>query len=89
MKDQWEKELSCAVACERCNGKLAPSDQRILSVIDHKPICLACKAKEEAQPDYADVSRQMIGTCMMETEVMQGDPGGYCYFHFYPFRCDR
>ena len=25
---------------------------------------------------------------MIETEVMYGDPGGYCFFHFYPFTCD-
>jgi hypothetical protein len=29
----------------------------------------------------------MIGACMAETEVMYSDPGGYCYYHFYPFKC--
>lgn len=88
MQDQWEKELSCAIACHRCNAKLAARDQRILSVFDHQPICLTCKQAEEKQSDYAEVSQNMIGTCMMETEVMYGDPGGYCYYHFYPFSCD-
>ena len=53
MKDPWEHELSCAVACNRCNAKLAAGDQRILSVVDHQPICLACKRAEEKQPDMA------------------------------------
>jgi len=88
MQDQWEHELSCAIACNRCDTKLSTGDQRILSVFDHQPICLACKQAEEKQPDYAEASKSMIGTCMMETEVMYGDPGGYCYFHFYPFTCD-
>jgi hypothetical protein len=87
MKDRWENELACAVACHRCNTKLNADDQRILSVFDHQPICLTCKREEEKQSDYADVSKNMIGTCMMETEVMYGDPGGYCFYHFYPFTC--
>jgi hypothetical protein len=24
---------------------------------------------------------------MVDTEVMYSDPGGYCYSHFYPFKC--
>ncbi|MGA6926887.1 MAG: hypothetical protein WBY88_14460 [Desulfosarcina sp.] len=89
MKDQWEQDLSCAIACRRCNDQLAAKDQRILSVYDHQPICLACKRAEEKQPDYAEASKQTIGVCMMETEVMYGDPGGYCYHHFYPFTCSE
>jgi hypothetical protein len=50
---------------------------------------MACKREEEKKADYAEASKKMIGTCMMETEVMYGDPGGYCYFHFYPFTCER
>lgn len=88
MKDQWEKDLACAIACSRCDANLAAKDQRILSVFDHQPICLPCKKAEEKQPDYADASQKMIGTFMIETEVMYGDPGGYCYFHFYPFTCE-
>ena len=89
MKDQWKDELSCAIACNRCNKKLAATDKRILSVVDHKAICLSCKEAEEQDPTYADVSQNMIGTCMMETEVMYGDPGGYCFYHFYPFTCQK
>lgn len=88
MKDHWENRLSCALDCSRCKTPLAAGDKRILSVFDHRPICLACKRAEEQKPEYADVSKRMIGTCMMETEVMYGDPGGYCYYHFYPFVCD-
>lgn len=88
MKNQWEKELACAIACHRCNTKLSAIEPRILSVFDHQPICLACKQKEENQADYAAASKKMIGTCMMETEQMYGDPGGYCFFHFYPFSCE-
>jgi hypothetical protein len=58
MKDQWENELSCAIACNRCNTNLAARDQRILSVFDHQPICLACKQAEEKQPDYAEASKK-------------------------------
>lgn len=89
MSKHWETELACAVNCRRCSQSLAGGDQRILSVFDHQPICLACKEQEEAKPEYADAAKRMIGTCMMETEVMYGDPGGYCYYHFYPFSCDE
>ena len=85
--DKWEEKLTCALACHRCNASLGPQDRRILSVYDHEPLCLACKKQEEQQPDYESVSREMIGTCMAETEVMYGDPGGYCFHHFYPFTC--
>lgn len=85
--DQWEEKLSCAVACQRCNAALKPRDKRILSVYDHEPICMACKRAEEQQPDYETVSRQTIGTCMAETELLYSDPSGYCYHHFYPFTC--
>ena len=88
MKDLWENELSCAVACKRCHKQLAVRDPRILSVYDHQPICLTCKQAEEKLPDYAEISKNTIGTCMMETEVMYGDPGGYCFYHFYPFTCE-
>ena len=85
--DQWEEMLACATACHRCSKPLKPSDQRILSVIDHQPICLPCKKQEEKREDYETVSRQVIGACMAETEVMYSDPGGYCLHHFYPFTC--
>lgn len=88
MTEQWEKELSCAVSCSRCHAHLGADDRRILSVYDHQPICMACKKQEEKRPDYEETSRQMIGQCMAETEVKWSDPGGYCFYHFYPFKCD-
>ena len=87
MPDSWEEKLTCALRCARCDGTLAPTDQRILSVYDHEPICMTCKAEEETRPDYADVSKQTIGQLMGETELLYSDPKGYCYHHFYPFRC--
>jgi hypothetical protein len=87
MNNQWENDLACAISCKRCNGKLAAEDRRILSVFDHQPICLTCKKAEEKKSDYAEVSKRMIGTCMAESEVLYGDPGGYCFYHFYPFTC--
>jgi len=87
VKDSWEEALSCAVRCSRCNRGLAPSEERILSVYDHRAVCMACKKEEEARPDYGEVSRAAIGQCMAETEVMWGDPKGYCFHHFYPYKC--
>ncbi len=85
--DQWQEALSCAITCSRCESGLKPKDKRILSVYDHKPICLACKTEEEQRQDYEDVSREAIGNCMAETEIMYSDPQGYCFHHFYPFTC--
>jgi hypothetical protein len=85
--DKWESKLSCAIACHRCSTTLGPQDRRILSVYDHEPLCLDCKKAEEKRPDYENVSRQVIGSCMAETEIMYSDPGGYCFHHFYPFSC--
>jgi hypothetical protein len=87
MEDQWEKEISCAIECSRCSNKLDPKQERILSVYDHNPICLDCKKQEEQRPDYEEVSKNLIGNCMAETEVLYSDPGGYCFYHFYPFKC--
>jgi hypothetical protein len=85
--DKWEEKLSCALACHRCNTALSPNAPRILSVYDHEPICMVCKAAEENRDDYETVSRNAIGACMAETEVMYSDPNGYCLHHFYPFTC--
>jgi hypothetical protein len=85
--DKWEEMLTCALACHRCGADLGPQDKRILSVYDHQPVCLPCKKEEERRPDYEEVARQMIGTCMAETEILYSDPGGYCFHHFYPFAC--
>ena len=87
MKDNWEKMLSCAIQCEKCGNELDPTDQRILSAYDHQPICMACKREEEDRPDYAEVSKDMIGQCLAESEILYSDPGGYCFYHFYPFKC--
>jgi hypothetical protein len=85
--DEWKEKLSCALTCHRCNANLKPDDQRILSVYDHEPICLQCKSEEEKRDDYETVSRNAIGTCMAETEMLYSDPQGYCFHHFYPFTC--
>jgi hypothetical protein len=87
MKDTWEEVITCAVSCEKCKKKLGADDDRILSVIDHKPICMECKREETNRSDYEELSKNMIGTCMAQTEQMYGDPGGYCYYHFYPYKC--
>ena len=87
MPEQWREKLSCALSCYRCGTSLGADARRILSVYDHQPICMNCKNEEENRPDYESAARQMIGQCMAETEAMYSDPGGYCYFHFYPFKC--
>ncbi len=87
MDDAWEKTLACALRCERCGCSLSGGNERILSVYDHAPICMDCKGKEEQRDDYEKVAKQMIGTCMADAELLYGDAGGYCYHHFYPFKC--
>jgi len=88
MTTDWEKRISCATHCSRCEKKIGPKDQRILSVYDHEPVCMACKKAEENREDYQESSKNMIGQCMAETEVLYSDPGGFCFYHFYPFTCD-
>lgn len=88
MANQWEDLVSCAVTCSRCDATLGKEDPRILSVYDHYPICMDCKAAEERRDDYESASRAMIGQCLIDTEIQYSDPGGYCYHHFYPYRCD-
>jgi len=87
MVDKWEKDLSCAERCEICDAKLERSDRRILSVYTHRPICMHCKKKEELRPDYNDASKGMLADCIQETGKPYGDPGGYCFHHFCPFKC--
>jgi hypothetical protein len=87
MKDDWEKELSCANACKRCDQPIEDKARRILSVYDHEPICMDCKREEEKRPDYDDASKQMIVKCMQETDKPYGDPASYCFHHFCPFKC--
>ena len=87
MTDAWAEKLACAIQCQRCERKLAPTDPRILSVIDHEAICMACKKEEEKRDDYEEISKQTIEQCLIDTEMQWGDPQGYCYHHFYPFTC--
>lgn len=85
--EEWKKTLSCAERCASCQQKLAPKDRRILSVYSHQPICMTCKQAEEKQADYADVSKQMIAQCIEDTGRPYGEPEGYCFHHFCPFKC--
>ncbi len=88
MKDYWKEKLLCATECSRCRNPLKAQDDRILSCYDHEPICMKCKHKEEKRRDYEEASRAMIGQCLTDTELIQSDPGGYCYSHFYPYKCE-
>lgn len=46
-----------------------------------------CKREEERRPDYEEASKKVIEDCLADTELEQSDPGGYCFSHFYPYRC--
>jgi hypothetical protein len=48
---------------------------------------MECKKSEEERPDYDEVSKKMIRQCLVDTEQQYGDPGGFCYHHFYPYTC--
>ena len=87
MAGEWKDKLFCAVECARCHKRLTAKARRILSCYDHDAICMTCKKKEEKRPDYEQVSRDMIGRCMTDMELSQSDPQGYCYSHFYPYKC--
>jgi len=87
MAATWEQKLSCATECPRCKKALSPKDQRILSVYDDEAICLECKKKEEKRKDYKESSETMIKQCLVDVELTQSDPGGYCFHHFYPYIC--
>jgi hypothetical protein len=89
MADQWEKGLSCAEVCSRCERPFGPKEDRVLSVYDHRPVCLDCKHEEERRADYEDSSRRMIAECIEQTGKPYGDPAGFCFHHFCPFRCNR
>ena len=85
--EKWEIQLSCAEVCSRCNRSLKNKERRILSVVDHQPICIDCKKEEEKQPDYEDATRQMMSECMEQTGRPYGDTASYCFHHFIPFKC--
>ena len=87
MTETWDEKLSCATQCDHCHQKLGQKDQRILSVYDHLPICMTCKKAEEKRPDHEAVLREMVGQCLIDTEIAYGDPGGFCFYHFYPYTC--
>jgi len=88
MNDPWKEKIMCMIRCPRCNSSLAADDERILSVYDHEPICMKCKREEEKRPDYEEVSKNMIGTCMIDTEMAYSmDQTGYCYHHFNSYKC--
>jgi hypothetical protein len=84
----WQEELICATQCARCNIKLAAVDLRILSVYDHEAVCMDCKRAEESRPDFQEVSMQVAEQCLIHSESGKGDPKGYCYHHFYPYKCE-
>ena len=87
MTDSWKKKLSCAEKCAKCGEKLESQHRRILSVYSHEPICMGCKRDEEKLPDYEDASRAMISQCLGQTGKPYGDPEGYCFHHFCPYKC--
>jgi len=87
MSDEWKKELSCAVNCSKCDAELSEGDERILSMYDHRVICMDCKQEEERKSDYKDTAMGMIAGCLEKTGKPYGDPEGYCFHHFAPYRC--
>ncbi len=87
MTDEWKKALSCAVNCSGCEKDLSEGDERILSMYDHRVLCMDCKRAEEQRPDYKDTAMGMIAECMAKTGKPYGDPEGYCFHHFAPYRC--
>ena len=88
MAMKWEEKLACATECARCRKSLAAGNQRILSVYDDQAICRECKKEEEQRPDYEETSETMIKQCLIDVELMQSDPGGCCFHHFYPYSCE-
>jgi hypothetical protein len=87
MAIKWEEKLACATECPRCKKSLGTKDQRILSVYGDEPICMEFKRLEEQRPDYKETSETMVKQCMVDVELMQSDPGEYCFHHFYPYTC--
>jgi len=87
MKQNLEEQISCATVCDKCDKKLRPEDKRILSVYDHKTICMDCKKKEEERSDYEKASKEMINQCLVDSEQQWSDPENFCFYHFYPFKC--
>ena len=84
-----KKNLHVPTAARGAANLCKKKDRRLLSVYDHKPICMECKKEEEKRTDYEDMSKQMIAACMETTNKPYGDPAGYCFHHFCPFKCKR
>jgi len=88
MQQPWQEKIMCMIQCPRCGISMKGDDERILSVYDHEPICMKCKREEEKRPDYEEVSKNMIGTCMIDSEMAYSmDTKGYCYHHFNSYKC--
>jgi hypothetical protein len=85
MEVKWGEKLKKATECGRCKRALGSGEQRILSVYDDEVLCSECKKAEEHRSNYEEVSRKMVGQCLADVELFQGDPGGYCFHHFYPY----
>jgi hypothetical protein len=83
----WKERLTCANQCSNCQKAIGPREPRILSVYNDEALCMTCKKKEEQRPDYQEASEAMVRLCMLDTEKLHGDPGGYCFHHFYPYTC--
>jgi len=83
MSESWKEKLSCATQCHRCSTKLAKKTSASLGV-RHEPICMPCKRAEEKRPDYEEVSKEAIGSCLADVEVAYGDPGGLLLPSFLP-----
>jgi len=56
-------------------------------VYTHEPICMNCKREEEKNADYSDQSKAMMSQCLKDTGKPYGDPEGYCFHHFCPYKC--
>ena len=85
MEVKWDEKLKKATECGRCKRTLSSGEERILSVYDDDVLCSECKKAEEHRANYEEVSKKMVGQCLADVELFQGDPGGYCFHHFYPF----
>jgi hypothetical protein len=86
MNDRWKENLKGAQSCSVCKAEIDRKSPRILSVYTHNPICLDCKQVEEKKSDYEDVAKAMISECLKKEGKPYGDPQGYCFHHFCPFK---
>ena len=87
MKD-CEEKMACAIQCSRCEKKIGPGDERILSVYDHEPICWRLQAAGKDRPDYKETSEAMIGQCMADSELHYGEPARFAFITSTPINVD-